>query len=224
MKHILPVLLVIGLIGCVNPSYSRMDAYNNLQGLNKAMAVSVNVYGQTTGGAGWGSASSIQKAKTIATNQCKKYNPRSICVIEWENNNYVFSENIEFLRRVQDKNKSTASHSQNMYQELVNAQGDRYFGEIKNGKAHGQGSVIYANGDEYEGGWREGKMYGQGTVIFSDGSKYVGEWKDGNMSGQGKIIFADGGKYFGEFKNNKFHGQGKYTTAQGSEYLGEWNT
>ena len=41
------------------------------------------------------------------------------------------------------------------------------------------GSTIYLDGEKYEGDWRNGKYHGQGTYTSSkDGEKFVGEWKD----------------------------------------------
>jgi len=58
----------------------------------------------------------------------------------------------------------------------------------------GFGKYTYLDGEKYEGDWRNGKYHGQGTVTSKDGEKFVGEWKDdkewnGNeYNKDGKII------------------------------------
>ena len=40
------------------------------------------------------------------------------------------------------------------------------------------GSTSYLDEEKYEGDWRNGKYHGQGTFTSKDGEKFVGEWKD----------------------------------------------
>ena len=35
------------------------------------------------------------------------------------------------------------------------------------------------NGDKYQGEWKNEKRHGQGAYIYPNGRKYEGEWKDG---------------------------------------------
>ncbi|MDC0542866.1 hypothetical protein OAO24_05345 [Methylophilaceae bacterium] len=85
-----------------------------------------------------------------------------------------------------------------------------------------KGTKIFPNGDKYEGEWKNNKMHGQGTYTYADGEKYVGEYKDGQVNGQGSYVWASGAKYEGEWKDDKMHGQGDYTYPSGSRYLGEY--
>ena len=100
--------------------------------------------------------------------------------------------------------------------------GDKYVGEWKDDKSHGQGTYTYANGDKYVGKYQDGKRHGQGTYTFASGNQYVGEYQDGKMDGQGTFTWADGDKYVGEFKDDKKNGQGTYTFADGAKYEGEY--
>jgi len=81
-------------------------------------------------------------------------------------------------------------------------------------------------GDKYVGEFKDGRFHGQGTYTYADGSKYVGEFKVGNYHGQGTFTFGkgqwEGDKYVGEYKDSKRHGHGIYTRADGSKYVGEW--
>ena len=84
------------------------------------------------------------------------------------------------------------------------------------------GTYTLANGDKYVGEWRDSKQHGQGTYTYPDGENYVGEYKDGNSHGQGTYTYASGSKYVGEYKDDKRNGQGTYTWADGEKYVGEW--
>ena len=46
---------------------------------------------------------------------------------------------------------------------VPNFAGDKYLGEFRNGKPHGQGTYTAANGDKYVGEYRDNKRHGQGT-------------------------------------------------------------
>ena len=94
------------------------------------------------------------------------------------------------------------------------------------------GTYTFADGDKYVGEFRNDKYHGQGTYYYladnqSKGDKYVGEYKDGKPHGQGTYYhLADnqfkGDKYVGEFKNYKRNGQGTYTYANGTVVEGTW--
>ena len=43
------------------------------------------------------------------------------------------------------------------------------------------GTRTWANGDKYVGQVRDGKLSGQVTITFPSGNKYVGEFKDGDF-------------------------------------------
>ena len=107
------------------------------------------------------------------------------------------------------------------------ADGDKYVGDWKDNKQHGQGTFTFADGDKYVGEFRDDKFHGQGTYTFADGDKYVGEFRDDKRNGRGTYYaLADdefkGDKYVGEFRDDKRHGQGTYTYAGGDKYVGEF--
>jgi hypothetical protein len=54
-------------------------------------------------------------------------------------------------------------------------------GQRKNGKFHGQGTMIFPEGYQYVGRWKEGKFHGRGTLTYPDGYKYIGRWKKGTF-------------------------------------------
>ena len=61
------------------------------------------------------------------------------------------------------------------------ASGNKYVGEYRDGKYHGQGTYTYANRDKYVGEWENGQRHGQGTMTYADGEKRVGGWVYGNF-------------------------------------------
>ena len=65
------------------------------------------------------------------------------------------------------------------------------------------GTITFANGDKYVGEYKDAKYHGQGTYTFANGNKYVGEYKDGKYHGQGTYTFDSGNKYVGEWKDNE---------------------
>jgi hypothetical protein len=84
------------------------------------------------------------------------------------------------------------------------------------------GTYTYSSGEKYIGEWKNGKQHGQGTYTYSSGDKYVGEWKNAKRHGQGTYTYAVGEKYVGEYRDDKKHGQGTYTYANGQIQEGIW--
>ena len=80
-------------------------------------------------------------------------------------------------------------------------------------------------GEKYVGEWKDNKKHGQGTVTWSaphlrDGVKHVGEYKNGEMDGQGTVTWSAphlsaGTSYIGEFKDSKKNGQGFHVWKDG---------
>ena len=46
------------------------------------------------------------------------------------------------------------------------------------------GTETYSNGDKYVGEYKNNKMHGQGTYTYADGEKYVGEFKNDKYVGK----------------------------------------
>ena len=107
------------------------------------------------------------------------------------------------------------------------ANGNKYVGEFKNGKYHGQGTFIYISGDKYVGEFKNGKRNGQGIYTSVDGHEYVGELRDNKQHGRGTLTFGPKSKwagdiYVGEWKDGRYHGQGTYSYADESIKEGVW--
>ena len=73
------------------------------------------------------------------------------------------------------------------------------------------GSYTDADGNKYVGEWKDDKRHGQGTSFWADGDQHVGEYKNGKEHGHGTYTWADGDMYVGEFKDGEEHGHGTYT-------------
>ena len=91
---------------------------------------------------------------------------------------------------------------------IQTGQGDKYVGEWKNDKQHGQGTATYSAphknaGDKYVGEYRDGKRNGQGNFTYANGDKYAGEYRDDKRNGQGTYIYPDGENYVGAWKDGK---------------------
>jgi hypothetical protein len=97
-----------------------------------------------------------------------------------------------------------------------------YEGELKDGKKHGKGKMIYTNDDVYDGEWHLGKRQGKGKQTFGIGGSYDGQWKDGKITGNGTVVHVDGDVYEGELKDGEKHGQGKMIYTNDVVYDGEW--
>ena len=70
--------------------------------------------------------------------------------------------------------------------------------------AEGLGKYTYPHGEKYEGEWKTGKYHGQGTYTYPNGGKYVGGWKDNKQHGQGTLTIGKG-----NFKETSMKGTGK---------------
>ena len=105
--------------------------------------------------------------------------------------------------------------------------GDKYVGEFKHNKEHGQGTFTFGQfshfaGLKYVGEWKRGKRNGQGSFTYQNGNQYVGEFKNDVMNGKGTYIWVNGDKYVGEFKDGYFNGQGTKTYTNGTVKEGVW--
>ena len=84
-----------------------------------------------------------------------------------------------------------ADHWKNCFGRYIHANGDKYAGEFKDAKKHGQGTETFANGDKYVGEWRNGNRHGKGTLTYSDGTVIEGIWRDGRFPSTETVITAE---------------------------------
>lgn len=97
-----------------------------------------------------------------------------------------------------------------------------YRGEVKDGKRHGFGKVVYFGGDSYEGYWENDRPEGLGLYSWKIGGRYKGNFSKGSMSGLGTRVYNSGNYYVGMFLNGKKNGQGVMNFKNGDVYDGNW--
>ena len=66
------------------------------------------------------------------------------------------------------------------------------------------GTAIFPETEKYVGEWKDNKRHGQGTYTYADGDKYAGEYKDDKRHGQGTYTYVNGTKDSGYWMNNEY--------------------
>lgn len=94
--------------------------------------------------------------------------------------------------------------------------GDKYVGEVVNGKPNGIGTYTTSGGQVYHGEMVDGYFEGTGVYTWPSGSIYAGEFKKDLFEGKGVLVDADGYVYIGEFSGDKRHGIGSIYTPEGT--------
>lgn len=69
---------------------------------------------------------------------------------------------------------------------------ERYEGQRKNGKPHGQGVMHFANGDRYEGTFEMGVIEGKGRLFRENGDIIGGTFRRGDLHGPATITLSTG--------------------------------
>ena len=90
-----------------------------------------------------------------------------------------------------------------------------YVGEIKKGKAHGDGVALLSTGSRYFGQWKNNLKHGTGEFYWSDGAWYEGDYENDERSGQGTYHFPKGDVFTGEWKNDVRSGPGVFYDKKG---------
>lgn len=99
----------------------------------------------------------------------------------------------------------------------IGQNGQKYYGEIVNGKFEGYGTFIDSNGTKYEGTFIENQRTGFGQQIYSDGSVYTGYYYGNQRNKEGIFEFSNGYTYEGGFLNGVFYGNGFLTAEENEE-------
>jgi len=107
---------------------------------------------------------------------------------------------------------------------LTSPNGDVYVGEFKNGELHGYGKFTFSdNGGEFSGNFRDGEPHGIFTAIHPDGRKIIAEFVNGTqLTKNVTVIYPDGKKYIGDWKDGDRQGYGKMTYPNGTTQEGFW--
>eukprot|EP00741_Cyanophora_paradoxa_P002684 tig00000615_g2604.t1 len=105
---------------------------------------------------------------------------------------------------------------------LQHKNGDRYEGDMVNGKFHGNGTYYWRDGTRYSGDWVEGRQEGKGDKMWPNGDRHEGDFVNNVAHGWGVRISANGDVYEGDWYENRKSGHGKWTRANGCSYEGDW--
>lgn len=90
------------------------------------------------------------------------------------------------------------------------------------GGLSGMAEIMYGGGEKYSGNLKNGKKEGAGVHIWPDGRKYEGEFVNDLFHGRGAFIWPDGVVYNGGWKMGVQHGIG-VEKVDGREREGEWD-
>jgi len=96
--------------------------------------------------------------------------------------------------------------------------GDRYEGEVLNGKANGNGIAFFKNGARYEGHFRDNLQNGSGKMFYKNGVTFEGQFENDIPNGTGKSIDVNGSVTEGLYRKGKLEGLVRF---QSSEAIGE---
>jgi hypothetical protein len=62
------------------------------------------------------------------------------------------------------------------------AEGERYYGQFRDGRRHGPGVLVYSDGTFFEGIWVRGVRKGNGVLRWANGDELRGMWNDGQVT------------------------------------------
>jgi len=101
----------------------------------------------------------------------------------------------------------------------------KFWGTMEGGKAQGDCIMDFWFGNgyaHYEGGLVDSRRNGRGMLILADKSRVEGEFKDDNLNGRVDYFAASGEHYSGDVVNNKAQGIGHQVKSNGEEYFGQF--
>lgn len=84
--------------------------------------------------------------------------------------------------------------------------GSFYYGESKENKPHGLGTLYYTDGSKYLGKWKEGKKHGEGTLLFTNRKTQNQKWIDGQLSEESFLKHLFFKKLFSKYSAKKILG------------------
>ncbi len=90
-----------------------------------------------------------------------------------------------------------------------------YIGDIKRGKANGQGVAVLESGSRYEGEWKNNMRHGKGHFFWNDGQHYKGDYLNDKRDGYGIYYWENGDRYEGQWQDDKRNGKGKFYNSKG---------
>lgn len=128
-------------------------------------------------------------------------------------------------KTIAEKEKRLAQKDKLQVLSFKNDKGNlvHYLGEVKNGKAEGNGIGIWETGGIYKGNWLNNQRHGEGSYTWKDGHIYEGTFVNDIREGEGTYTWSSGEKYVGEWRNNQRHGTGiLYDKDNNVKLQGQW--
>lgn len=107
---------------------------------------------------------------------------------------------------------------------IIYKSGNKYIGQIKNFKRHGEGLFYFSSNscaelNFYHGEWVNDQMHGPGIILTKDGREVLGVWNSNKLICTVIIKYKSGDKYIGGCdKNYQPEGSGIYVKANGNYY------
>ncbi len=80
--------------------------------------------------------------------------------------------------------------AQNVTPDAIAPDGSRYYGQLREGKPHGQGRLVALDGTTYTGEFFDGRFHGNGRIQRPDGEAYDAQFVDGRMTGRGPSVLG----------------------------------
>lgn len=98
------------------------------------------------------------------------------------------------------------------YLKFINSKGNEvyYVGQLKTGKANGEGVALLSTGSRYEGEWQNNLRHGKGVFYWPDGAYYEGFYQNDKREGLGTYHWPNGEKFTGQWKSDKRNGAGAF--------------
>ena len=163
MKNLVLITFLFGLTSC-SSFYTPQEQYNNSQATYKAKAVGINSDGSKNGAWGFSSGTAILNARFSALNNCKRYS--SQCIIEWENDKYVFSDkkHKDYISAMRKTCKGYGFESQNAIAMCIQT-------EINNEITRFENQQVYANAQaRANAAQRNNALSSMGRCLSNEGS------------------------------------------------------
>lgn len=168
-----------------------------------------------------------QQDKTMSQSKVDDQNSEEI---KWQKRSIKYEQSDAKKDRSQDiknllaQQKTTAQTSpRSGWGEIEWPSKSYYLGNIRVGKADGQGTMLFESGVWYKGSWSNNMFNGNGMLRFPTGEYYQGGFKDNMLHGKGVLVWPTGEKYEGDFFNGYMQGQGKLSWSGGKYYQGGFN-
>jgi len=83
-----------------------------------------------------------------------------------------------------------------------------YTGDLKSGKRHGKGKMVYDSGNTYEGDFKEDKFDGKGVYTWTDGDSQESAWSASQRHGPSIFRASNGEVEYSTYKRDEAVGSG----------------